>query len=343
VKLPLLGTLSLACAAALSAPARAFDDCECAGTPGYVLDMPETVGIGKSFLTCLQAPPDSYAFILIGADGGPLQTKYGPLCVGFPFLTVWFTVVPATGELCLDHLVECDPSVIGFTGHFQFVALDPHSGDVGLSNSQCLTAIDTGACISEGDFWSFSQGALGGKCNGNNPACLRDQYFDAVFPNDLVLGDQDGDDADGLYALVLTSSLAVQNFLPSGSTSAALTGDEVDPLTTSSGNLGGQLAAARINVAFDDFGAYDGLKNQLAHKLGDMVFADCVHPALQGKTCRDVLALADTAISGEIAEPFDVDGDLVGDITFGDLNTAVELININFDNGSQNLGCLNYP
>jgi len=334
-------TLTLLAAAV---PAARAGDCDCPGTPGYTLTMPATVGIGDTFTTCLEAPGGSMALLLIGGDGGPLNTKYGPICVGLPFLTIWVVYMPPSGQICLDHSVECDHDVIGFTGHFQFVAVGPNPGEVGLSNSQCLTAVNSGFCdIHQGDFFGYTQGAWGAKCAGNNVACTRDAEFDNVYPNDLILGDQDGDDADNLYALVLTSAGAVEAFLPDGTGPQALTGDEVDPINSVAGVFAGQLTAAKLNVGFDDAGIFDGVKGMPGVKLGDLVFVAGVDPILFGKTVREVLELADKAISGEILEPFDVDGDLIGDIDFSELKDAVEVVNTNFDNGTVNNGNLGLP
>ena len=338
----ILGLLTLSLGLAFAAPAHATD-CDCTGTPGYTLTMPETVGIGENFTTCLEAPAGSVALILISGDSGPLNTRYGTLCVGFPFLTYWVVVMPNSGQLCLDHLVECDHDVIGFTGHFQFAAFGPTPGVVGLSNSQCLTAVNSGTCdIHQGDFYSYTQGAWGAKCNGNNPACTRDANFPSVFPNGLVVGDQDGDDADNDFALVLTSSAAVENFLPDGGPSQPLSGDETNVANSSAGNIAGQLVAATINVAFDDAGVFDGVK-AVNGKLGDLVFVAGVVDGLMGMSVRDLLDLANLGISGAELEPFDTDGDLVGDVMLGDIADALAVINENFDNGNTNNGNLGYP
>ncbi len=328
---------------AVSSPVQA-GDCDCPGTPGYVLDLPETVALGESFDVCLQAPGGSLVFILVSAGSGPLPTKFGMLCVGVPFITLWPLDMPAEGVLCLeDHNVPCDEELIGFTAYFQFVALGPGAGQAGISNSQCLTAVNGGKCIPPGDYYSYTQGGWGAKCAGNNPGCLRDANFDTVYPGSLIVGDQDGDDADSSFALVMTSSQAVEDFLPDGGPSSALSDDEVDVANSSAGNLAGQLIAARLNVDFDDAGVLDGLKNQVAIKLGDLVYVDGVNPVFFGETVRSVLDLADKAISGEELEPFDVDSDLIGDVTFEELKDAVEVVNTNFDDGNQNQGNLAEP
>jgi len=135
----------------------------------------------------------------------------------------------------------------------------------------------------------------------------------------------------------------VENFLPSSAGPQALTQDETNPTDSTSNVFGGQLAAAKLNVDFDDAGIFDSMKSQTLQKVGDLVFSDCVASALIGESVRDVIALADKAISGEILEPFDVDGDTIGDISFDDLNTALAKFNQNFDNGTVNEGCLEQP
>ena len=328
-------------AVGLAGPARATGN-TCPGDPGYVLTLPETVTIGQSFTTCIEAPAGSVAFVLVSGESGMLQTPYGPLCLGLPLLTIWPVVLPAGGVLCLDHAVPCDYPVDGVTAHFQFAAVGPGAGQVGLSNSASL--MDKGFCIAPGNFYTFTQGGWGTQCSGNNPGCFRDANFAGAFPLGLILGDQDGDDDDGHSALVLTSSLAVEKFLPSGSTAGALDADHVNPTgKTSAGVFAGQLAAAKLNVGFDDAGSFDALKGQVDMKLGDLVYASGVHPALLGKSVRDVVALCDQAISGELAEPFDVDADLLGDVLFSDLNTALTVLNENFDDGTTNGGHLKLP
>jgi len=319
----------------------------CPGKPGYELAMPEKVGIGKDFLTCVTAPGNSLVLILISGGKGPLQTKYGPLCVSMPLITIWAFPMPASGSVCLPHSLECDPAVVGFTGYFQFAAFGPAPGQVGLSNSQSLMAIDDGGCgcdeIKPGDFVTFSQGGWGTKCSGGNPGCLRDQHFAGALPGGLVLGDQDGVDGDNRFALVLTSSKAVEQFLPSGGGSKALTSDVVNPTDKVGGSLAAQLAAAKLAVAFDDAGAFDAMKIQTTHKLGDLLFATSAPAKLLGWTVRDVIELADRALSGELAAPIDVDNDGQGDVGLSDLAGALDALNNNFDGGVKNDGVLVLP
>lgn len=79
-------------------------------------------------------------------------------------------------------------------------------------------------------------------------------------------------------------------------------------------------------------------------KLCDLVFVAGVHSKLIGWTVRDLIGLADQAIACELgAGPFDVDGDSIGDVTFSNLNSALDVFNNNFDNCNTNNGNLELP
>jgi len=171
----------------------------------------------------------------------------------------------------------------------------------------CRIFIAVEEVMQPGELCTQTQGGWGTSCNGNNPGCLRDLYFDDLFPNGLVVGDPDGVDGDGASALVLTSSQAVADDLPTGGKPGALLGDVTDPSgKTSAGVFGGQLVAATLNVAFDDAGV--GLctltgscdDDIVPGMLGDLVFADgCVADGLVGQSVDQVIAWANCAISGQ--------------------------------------------
>lgn len=183
---------------------------------------------------------------------------------------------------------------------------------------------------------TYTQGAWGGTCAGDNPACLLQAHFDAVFPSGLLMGDQDGIDGDSEFALLLTSADAVKNFLPEGSTRKPFDIDDVDPTTSEAGVLSGQLTAAKINMAFDDAGLFDAKKSLPTVKLGDLRYYSGVHALLLGMTVRDVIELTDQIISGAVPMPLDLDGDLAGDVSYDDLSVALDVFNNNYDNGDQN-------
>jgi len=196
--------------------------------------------------------------------------------------------------------------------------------------------------IEVGDFCTQTQGGWGQACNKTNPCgggnvgCFRDCNFAALFPSGLIVGDPDGPDADSSFAILLTDSMAVEDYLPAGATPAALTADQTDPLTTSSGVFGGQLVAATLNVAVDDAGLRrDGGTQPFPQgTLGTLIYVNCVNTNLLGLSVNDVLALANTAISG---------GGTPTGVTISDLSDALAVLNENFVDCDTNIGCLALP
>lgn len=143
------------------------------------------------------------------------------------------------------------------------------------------------------------------------------------FPSGLRIGDQGGPDGpgDGFTAL-WTTSLAIESYLPAGGTAGALDADSTNETTTSAGVLGGQLVAAKLNVA-------------IAGTPSDWLFLDgCVDDELVGLSVAEVLELADQAVAT---------GTLPADVDFSDLSDALDVLNNNFDDCTQDLGCLAPP
>ena len=195
-----------------------------------------------------------------------------------------------------------------------------------------VTCSSTTPDIETGDFCTQTQGGWGGPPQTPHGKIL-DDNFAKMFPSGLIVGDPDGPDADSRFAILLTSSTAVRNYLPAGGTAAALTADQTNPNVTSAGVFGGQLVAATINVAVDDC----GLRTTAfpAGTLGTLVYkTGCVVPALVGKSVNQVIALANTAISG---------GGLPAGVSFSDLNDALTVLNENFVDCVTNKGCLELP
>jgi len=332
-----LKTLAVAALAvsAFLAPAGAA---QLGGDPGYGISAPSIVAVGTPFGFCLTAPPGSTTVLLVGTQAGTTPTKFGELGLALPVSFIFIFPMPASGEFCFpaDRNVPCSQDLIGVTIYMQLIAIGPDEGQHGISNRADIDIADAAACT-PGGLVTYTQGAWGGTCNGNNPACLLQANFDTVFPDGLILGDPDGIDGDSEFALLLTSATAVKNFLPEGSTRKPFDHDAVDVTTSEAGVLSGQLAAAKINVAFDDAGLFDDKKALVSVKLGDLLFFSGVHEAIVGMSVRDVIALTDQAISTAIAMPVDVTGDLVPDLVYEDLSQALDIFNQNFDNGTQNM------
>jgi hypothetical protein len=330
--------VAVLCLCPLSSPASALPD-----EVGHV-DAPSIVSLGEVFEMCLFAPPSSTVVLLVSATPGSTPTKIGELGMGLPLLAMITFPMPASGEFCFppDRNIPCYPELVNVTLYMQLAVMGIEPG---LSNTEAVQIVDTASCGGPGSFATFTQGAWGATCNGNNIACKLVEHFDTLFPGGLVLGDPDGvdGDADGQYALVLTSASAVAAFLPEGSSRQAFDHDAVDTTTSEAGVLSGQLAAATLNLAFDSAGLFDEYKSQTAVLLTDLVFISAVHPLLVGRTVGEVVALANEAISGALPMPTDLDGDTVADVGFEDLSAALAVFNTNFDNSTVNEAHLALP
>jgi hypothetical protein len=319
--------------------------------PASTISTPPTASIGGSFMICINGTPGSMAMMFIASELGSTPTKFGTMCIKLPALAMALFQIPSSGELCFPCNVPCMQGLVGFTAHLTAIIGGPGPGQGSVTNCSSITVVDTGLCgppppqpgSEPGDFVSFTQGAYGGNCAGNSPACMLQANFASVFPSGLLMGDPDGIDGDGIYALLLTSATAVKNFLPEGMPRDPFDQDLTDPTSSSAGVLGGQLTAAMINVAFDAAGVFDSIKAYPGIDLGDLVYVSGVEPVLIGKSVNFVIALANQAISGAIPMPTDVDMDTFPDLTFPQLNTAVAIINTNFDNGTANQGHLLAP
>jgi len=313
------------------------------GTPACQLLMPSTVQLGETWNTCMIAPANTVAFLLIAGDDGPTPTKYGPLSIGPPLLAVYVIAIGPTGMECFDHLVHCDPNLVGMVGFFHFVDIDQSDPtQFCVSNPATLTVLD-GDCVEPGDFVTYTQGGWGTECDGGNPGCLRDEHFDSVYPHGVIVGDQDGPDGDNDYALLFTNSLAVQDFLPAGGPPDVLDGDETNPQHSEAGVFAGQLLAAMLNVDFDAAGVFDSIKADDSIHLGDLVFAQGVDSDLIGMTVNEVIHLSNKVISGEESAPVDLDGDGDDDVSLADLSDALGAVNENFDGGVVDNGVLELP
>ncbi|UCE67504.1 MAG: T9SS type A sorting domain-containing protein, partial [Candidatus Zixiibacteriota bacterium] len=146
---------------------------------------------------------------------------------------------------------------------------------------------------------TFTIGGWGAECPGPDPelqpGCIRDNYWDIVFGNDSVMiGNVDG------FTAKWSSSLAVENFLPSGTTPGVLDQDYVNPLSTSAGVLASQILALRLNVEYSCAGIFTILGFPSAGDCyGDaLVPESCANGLFNGYTIYEFLALADSVVAG---------------------------------------------
>ena len=168
----------------------------------------------------------------------------------------------------------------------------------------------------QGQFKTFTIGGWGTSCNGNNPGCYRDSNFSQAFPNGLTIG-------YGSNVLSLTSSLAVQEFLPSGGSPALLSGTSINPGSSIKNTLASQLIALTLAVGFD---IYDPNFSASTVNFGSL---QILSGPYAGMTVSSFLSYANKVIGGN------VQGSL------SDVNATATSINENFDNGTVDKQFLN--
>ncbi len=314
---------------------------QCDGT-GARLDLPTTVAIGETVTASMHAdPPATTVLLFVSLGDGPVSGgSYGTLCVDFPPITSLVFVLDPNGDASFSEEIPCDPAFIGQTFYNQFISCSPGKGRTshGSSNMVPVTIVDG---IGSDSFCTYTQESWGDDCLGGNIACLLEQEFDNLY-KDFLIGDPDGrKDGDGVFAATWKKSDKLKKFLPIYGTAGVLTSDEKDPKTLPACVFAGELVAAKLNVDFDDAGLFDGSKCRTDLKLGDLVFVQGVCAELIGMTVRDVIALSDLAIGCAFGVgPIDVDGDGDLDCSMTDLSNALNALNRNFENCSNNLGHL---
>jgi hypothetical protein len=146
---------------------------------------------------------------------------------------------------------------------------------------------------------TFTIGGWGTSCPGDvsnyHPGCIRDNYWGVVFGTDSVMiGHPDG------FTAKWSSSQAVADFLPNGSTAGVLDQNYVDPLSTSAGVLASQILALRLNVEYSCAGIFTILGFPTAGDCyGDaLVPESCANGLFSGLTIYEFLALADSTVAG---------------------------------------------
>jgi len=328
--------ISILLAGSLLLPApRAFAD-DCDGDPDKILELPATAARGETILVSLHGPAGEMGLFLASTGEGPTPTKYGTLCLDLPaFFTLPFRF-DENGEFSFEVDIPCDVEIIGVTVYAQFLTCNKPNR--GVSNQVAITFTD-GLCV--GDMVTYTPGGWGVECHGHNAGCLLEEWFDVLFPEGITLGDQDGADGDDEYSLHFTSAAAVTAFLPAGGKPDLLTEDATDPTDSSAGEFAGALLAAKINVAMDEAGFFDDLKERDDLQLLDLIFDNGVNVDLIGLSVREVIDICDLAISGALGDgDLDIDGDGDPDSTLSDLASSLSGLNENFDNGGVNLGKL---
>jgi hypothetical protein len=180
------------------------------------------------------------------------------------------------------------------------------------------TAVDFGykAPSSASGFTTFTQGGWGAKPAGNNPGKLLLSNFATVYPGGSVT-------IGGTKTLKFTSASAITAFLPQGGTPSILTASATNASSSSAGVFAGQVLALRLSVDFSNAGVEKPGLASLKVKSGK----------LAGLTVSQVLAMANAVLGGNT-------GALPAGVSISDLNSVVDAINNNYDNGTTNNGYL---
>ena len=315
------------------------------GTGTGVLDMPDTAPMGSLVTVNVDAPPPATVTLLMFSLGqGPNDLgSYGTICLDFPPIFAFVLPLDGAGHAEITVEVPCDPAGAGITVYGQFLTCSPGGGSASHgSSNQDSTIIEDG--LGTGSFCTFTQDGWHQDCTKHPAGCILNEDFATVFPNGVIIGDPDGNDTDSAWASQWTLIGKIQDFLPQTLRPTLLFRDRLNPICDSGFCFGGDLLAAKLNVAFDDFGSFDDMKCRNDLKLGDLIFIGCVDEDLIGWTVRDLIDLADLAISGALGPgPFDIDGDLIIDVRVDDLKQALAVLNANFEDCTIDRGCLGLP
>lgn len=136
-------------------------------------------------------------------------------------------------------------------------------------------------------FTTYSKGGWGSPPAGNNPGALRDQYWDQVYPDGMVVGDPNN------YTITFSSGSDVRNYLPGGGQPQVLSKSWVNPGKRDKlGNMADQIIAARLNR---DYNAAGFLGVNPNYTLGELVFLD---GPFANMSVNDFLDMAEIALGG---------------------------------------------
>jgi hypothetical protein len=132
-------------------------------------------------------------------------------------------------------------------------------------------------------FRTQTPGGWGSAASGDNPGSYRDANFAAAFPNGLTIGCDN--------TLTLTSSAAVEDFLPAGGAPQVLPAGNLVDVNLSNG-LASHLVAATLTLTFD---AYDAGFSASDTFIGDLVYNNGI---FVGMSVSEVIDIANAVIGG---------------------------------------------
>lgn len=181
-----------------------------------------------------------------------------------------------------------------------------------------VTNVDFGYSCKACGYTTYTQGGWGSCPSGRNPGWVLQTYWKSVYGcGSVTIG--------GCRTYRFTSSSAVNCFLPQGGSPTTIPCSKVNP-TGIKNVFAGQVLALQLNVDFSTAGI-------TKKGLGSLKYIGPGKSYFQGKTVSAILALANSVLGG---------GSLPSGVSISDINTVVDNINNNFDNGTANKGYLTF-
>lgn len=165
---------------------------------------------------------------------------------------------------------------------------------------------------SDGDIITYSQTAWGDDPSLNT--LLTNNFLD-VYSNFFVIGSIEA----GSFSMTFTNAMHLTSYLPATGTPSALNANLVNPLQSSSGQFGGEVAALKINISFNDNHLTGNTANA---RFGDLILNNMTNSSLNGLTLRQLLDLSMTLLSGG-----------TNNFTISELNSSLVEINSSFEGG----------
>jgi len=140
--------------------------------------------------------------------------------------------------------------------------------------------------------WGDPTSAVGTTLNTN---------FDGVFPTGATVG--------GTFTMRFRTPQSIWDYLPAGGFNGYLTANLLDPSSSSSGALGGQVLALKLNVDFSAAGLIPA-----STSFGNLRICNWTDvPGINGMTVSEVLALLNNVLGGNTSASLDPDtASLVG-------------------------------
>jgi len=267
-----------------------------------------TVASPALSLTCPSATAQTTVYYSspVIATGGSAPYQFSLISGGLP---PGMTGNPSTGQ------IYGTPTATG-TFTFGVAVLDSAKGSASTSCSIVVTT-PTGN-ISAGMFTTYTQGGWGASPKGNNPGMFLSKNFGAVYgAAGVTIG--------GSYSVKFGAAGNIDTFLPQGGTAGVLKATATNPATTAAGVFAGQVLALQLSVDFSNKGLTPGGLSSLHVVAGKMA----------GYTVGQVLTIANQVLGGTASA-------LPAGMSLTDLNTVLDSINNNFDNGTSNKGYLKY-